>query len=120
MQNEQEDLRTKLEGKFDRVADGDEIEGTTKKKKAKKKDKPTDPPQVKDSEKERTYGSKKWDGAAKRKVEALARQKEDEKTSAALKSKEKKSYNKIKYLTVLSSIYMKTWKYTAQYPRHIV
>ena len=29
-------------------------------------------------------------------------------------------YNKIKYLTVLSSIYMKTWKYTAQYPRHIV
>ena len=30
------------------------------------------------------------------------------------------TYNKIKYLTVLSSIYVKTWRYTAQYPCHYV
>ena len=29
-------------------------------------------------------------------------------------------YNKISYLTVLSSIYTKTWRYTAQYPRQYV
>ena len=32
----------------------------------------------------------------------------------------REEYNIIKYITVLSSIYVKTWKYTARYPCHYV
>ena len=90
LQSEQEDVGINLEGKFDGVAKAAESKGKSMKNGKKKKT--VKPPQVTDTGKEGKNGSKKQEGAAKRKAETLARQVKKEKESAALNKEEKQQH----------------------------